>query len=189
MGAIESAHWIASGESVDTSEQQLVDCSNLNLGCNGGNQGFAFKYFAGHQVMTEASYPYTALTQTCKYDSNNTTGINVPSFTKITPNSVAAFKAGLAITPLSVSIEADTRSFQSYTSGVYNDAAACGTTLDHAVMAVGYGTDAVGGDYYVIRNSWSADWGENGYIRFAVTGDDAGMCGVQMGPLYPTVNK
>ena len=48
MGAIESAHWIASGESVDTSEQQLVDCSNLNLGCNGGNQGFAFKYFANH---------------------------------------------------------------------------------------------------------------------------------------------
>jgi C1A family cysteine protease len=188
MGAIESAHWIASGESIDTSEQQLVDCSNLNLGCNGGNQGWAFKYFATHGVQTEASYPYTALTQTCKYNSNNT-GIQVPSFTKVAANSVAQFKAALAQQPLSVSIEADTRSFQTYKSGVYNDAAGCGTTLDHAVMAVGYGTDPVGGDYYLIRNSWSSSWGEGGYIRFAVTGDGAGMCGVQLGPLYPTVNK
>ena|SRR5450830_874543 len=50
MGAIESAHWIASGESIDTSEQQLVDCSNLNLGCNGGNQSWAFRYFVSHGV-------------------------------------------------------------------------------------------------------------------------------------------
>jgi len=62
MGAIESAHWLATGESVDTSEQQLVDCSNLNLGCNGGNQSLAFKYFYNHGVQTEASYPYTAQT-------------------------------------------------------------------------------------------------------------------------------
>jgi len=188
MGCIESAHWIASGESIDTSEQQLVDCSNLNSGCNGGWQSMAFKYFASHGVMTEKSYPYTALTQTCKYSSNNT-GITVPSYTKVTPESVAQFKAAVAQQPISVSIEADTFSFQSYKSGVYNHADKCGTTLDHAVIAVGYGTDSVGGDYYLIRNSWGASWGEDGYIRFAVTGDDAGMCGVQLGPLYPTVSK
>ena len=128
------------------------------------------------------------MTQTCKYSATNT-GITVTSFTKVTPSSVAQMKAALVQQPLSVSIEADTRSFQSYTSGVYNDAAGCGTTLDHAVMAVGYGTDSVGGDYYLIRNSWGSSWGEAGYIRFAITGDDAGMCGVQLGPLYPTVNK
>lgn len=187
-GAIESAHWIASGESIDLSEQQLVDCSNLNLGCNGGNQGWAFMYFDNHGAMTESSYPYQAVNQKCQYSATNT-GIMVPSFTKITPNNVAQMKAALVQQPLSVSIEADTRSFQSYKSGVYNDAAGCGTTLDHAVMAVGYGTDSVGGDYYLIRNSWGASWGEAGYIRFAITGDDAGMCGVQLGPLYPTVNK
>jgi C1A family cysteine protease len=61
---------------------------------------------------------------------------------------------------------------------VYNDFVGCGTTLDHAVIAVGYGTDSVGGEYWLIRNSWSASWGEQGYIRMAIIGDGPGMCGV-----------
>jgi C1A family cysteine protease len=189
MGALESAHWIESGESLDFSEQQLVDCVKTSFGCNGGNQSFAFRYLKKSAAMTESSYPYTALTQDCKWSSSNNTGVTSVSHTMVTPNSVSQFKAALTQQPLSVSIEADHRSFQAYQSGVYNDAAGCGTTLDHAVMAVGFGTDVVGGDYYLIRNSWGASWGEAGYIKFAVNGDGAGMCGVQMGPLYPTVNK
>ena len=96
-------------------------------------------------------------------------------------------KAALAQQPLAVLVEADTRVFQSYTSGVL-DSTACGTSLDHAVLAVGYGTDSDSGlDYWLVKNSWATTWGDNGFIKLArVDGD--GICGVQMGPSFPTSN-
>ena len=93
-------------------------------------------------------------------------------------------KSALAIKPLSVSIEADTRVFQSYTSGIFNSSL-CGTTLDHAVMVVGWGTSGTT-DYWVLRNSWGTTWGEKGYMRVEVQAGN-GVCGVQMEPLYPNV--
>lgn len=94
-------------------------------------------------------------------------------------------KNALAIKPLSVSIEADTRVFQSYTSGIFN-ATTCGTSLDHAVMVVGWGTDASGVSYWTLRNSWGTSWGESGYMRVQIV-DGNGICGIQMEPLYPNV--
>lgn len=69
---------------------------------------------------------------------------------------------------------------QHYGSGVFDDAKACGTSLDHAIAAVGYGSTSEGVDYYIIRNSWGTDWGDEGYIKFEITGDGPGMCGVQL---------
>jgi len=94
-------------------------------------------------------------------------------------------KAGLAIGPLSVSIEADQFCFQMYSSGVFTNTK-CGTTLDHAVLVVGWGTDATDGDYWIMKNSWATTWGEAGYMKVQVV-DGAGLCGIQMGPLYPTM--
>ena len=55
-----------------------------------------------------------------------------------------------------------------YTGGVISDAEGCGSKLTHAVAAVGYGTDTETGlDYYLVRNSWGADWGDNGYVKLA----------------------
>ena len=87
--------------------------------------------------------------------------------------------------PISIAVEADQNSFQSYSSGVMTQA--CGTNLDHGVLAVGYGTEA-GKDFYKVKNSWGADWGSSGYImlgRGATYNGNKGQCGIQMDPSFP----
>jgi C1A family cysteine protease len=111
--------------------------------------------------------------------------VNVATFVKVTPDSVTGLQNAVAQQPVSVSIEADTEYFQSYKSGVLTDEAACGTTTDHAVIAVGYGNEN-GTDYWLVRNSWGSSWGEAGYVKLgAVAG--VGVCAIQSGPLYPVV--
>ena len=87
--------------------------------------------------------------------------------------------AAIAQGPVSVTIDASETVFHNYSSGVISDVG-CGSSLDHAVTAVGYGNDAETGlDYYLIRNSWGSGWGDKGYVKFARTGDGYGICGVQ----------
>ena len=94
-------------------------------------------------------------------------------------------KAALAVQPISVLVEADKAVFQTYKSGVLNSSA-CGTKLDHAVLAVGYGSEG-GQEYWLVKNSWNTTWGDNGYIKLG-RDSTTGTCGVQMGPSFPTTN-
>merc|ERR1712110_1146937 len=75
-----------------------------------------------------------------------------------------ALEAAVTKQPVSVAIEADKTVFQHYTGGVLKDEA-CGQKLDHGVLVVGYGTDATGGDYWKVKNSWGTSHGEEGYWR------------------------
>jgi C1A family cysteine protease len=134
--------------------------------------------------MAETSYPYTATDGNCAYNSGNTYNFNVTTYTHVTPSSVSGLQSALAMQPVSVSIEADKLCFQLYKTGVF-DNVKCGTTLDHAVLAVGYGNEG-GQDYWLVKNSWGTSWGEEGYIKIAAVDGD-GICGIQVGPLYPSV--
>jgi len=68
-----------------------------------------------------------------------------------------------------------------------NNAAACGTNLDHAVNIVGYGTTG-GVNYWLMRNSWGTTWGESGYFQIEQT-EGVGICGMNQQLGYPyTVN-
>ena len=70
-----------------------------------------------------------------------------------------------------------------------DNAASCGTNLDHGVLVVGYGTDAASGEeYWLVKNSWNTWWGDQGYFKLAIQ-DGAGMCGVQMQPVYPSTTQ
>jgi len=69
---------------------------------------------------------------------------------------------------------------------VYSDPD-CGIQLDHGVLVVGYGHDMnVGLDYWLVKNSWGPEWGENGYIRIQRNiKNETGLCGITMIPSIP----
>ena len=187
--AIEGAHFIKTGELPILAEQQLVDCDKTSNGCNGGLQEYAFQYLeqGTNKQELERDYPYMARDGECKMVVSEGK-VKVEKINNVPEKSVAQLKAAIAQGPVSVTIEADTTEFQQYTSGVF-DAESCGTNLDHAVTAVGYGSEN-GQDYYIVRNSWGASWGEQGYIRIAAKPgvDGMGICGIQQVSLYPSTD-
>jgi cathepsin L len=189
-GAMEGAWAISSYELVSLSEEQLVDCSkkNGNLGCNGGLMDNAFQYAMENGMCSESSYPYTS--------SAGSSGLCKPSCepevfisacADVEPSNQLALKEAVAFGPVSVAIEADQRIFQSYSSGVITSDS-CGTSLDHGVLVVGYGTEN-GVDYWLVKNSWSADWGDQGYVKIGRSDSesDPGICGIAMQPSFPIV--
>ena len=186
-GALEGAWFLANKTLPNLSEQQLVDCSTAqgNEGCNGGLMDYAFQYVIDNKGLgSEASYPYVATgPNTCKKVASV---VKIRNFTDVPTNSEAALLAAVARQPVSVAVEADQDSFQFYSSGVMTKA--CGTALDHGVLAVGYGT--LGGqNFYKVKNSWGADWGMKGYILLGRGSSygASGQCGIQMEPSYPVV--
>ena len=102
-------------------------------------------------------------------------------------NNQLALKEAVSMGPVSVAIEADTRTFQLYTSGVITGDA-CGTNLDHGVLVAGYG-EANNTPFWLVKNSWSADWGEKGYVKIgrSESTNDPGVCGIAMQPSFPVV--
>jgi len=164
------------------SEQQLVDCaggSYGNQGCNGGLMDQAFEYIKTHPLANESDYPYTGRDGTCSYTSG--TG-QVSSYTDVTPNSPDQLRAALNQQPVSVAIEADSFVFQLYSSGVITSSG-CGQQLDHGVTAVGYGTEG-STDYFLVRNSWGASWGDEGYVKIGASSSN--VCGILSQPSFPT---
>ena len=187
-GAIEGAYAKKTGILKSFSEQQLMDCSYSygNHGCNGGLMQNAFTYVIANGITNEEAYPYVASSdrKSCESFEPDT---YVSKCYDVVPNELELTYA-VANQPVSVAIEADSRSFQLYTSGVYNSPD-CGTTLDHGVLTVGYGSEN-GIDYWIVKNSWGTSWGEDGYIKIArnsVASSKEGMCGIAMEASYPMI--
>jgi len=186
---MEGANFIATGNLVKLSEQQLVSCAkNGNKGCMGGLMDLGFTYAETTPLETEAEYPYSGWVgqlEGCKYKSGDGV-VGVTSFYDVTPNSPDQLKAALDKQPVSVAIQANTMVFQTYKSGVLTSEK-CGTKLDHGVLAVGYGTED-GQEYFLVKNSWGPTWGENGYVKIGVA-DGAGICGINSEPSAPVTKN
>jgi len=189
--AIESAWAIKKGQLLTLSEQQLVDCSKKygNMGCNGGLMDSAFHYVMDNGLCLESAYPYTSGKTTTSGTCQTTCSpaVTISGCADTTPNNQITLKEAVSMGPVSIAIQADSKIFQSYTSGIITGTS-CGQTLDHGVVITGYSQEN-SIMYWKVRNSWSASWGEAGYVRIerSEKTNDAGTCGVAMQPSFPIV--
>jgi len=185
IAALEGAYAQKAGNKLTKfSEQQLVDCSDAqgDEGCNGGWMDNAFTYLESSFEETEKNYPYAGIDQQCQYAKKKGV-VETTGFTDVKKGCEKSLTAAIAKGVVSVAVDAD--AFMYYDSGIITSD--CGTDLDHGVTAVGYGTES-GTDYYIVKNSWNSDWGEQGYVRIQRnSGQDGGMCGIALAASTPTL--
>ncbi|CAM0952218.1 unnamed protein product [Alopecurus aequalis] len=186
VAATEGIVKIKNGTLVSLAEQELVDCDvhGEDQGCEGGLMDDAFKFIIQNGGLTkESSYPYTAADGKCKSGSNS--AATITGYEDVPANDEAALMKAVASQPVSVAVDGGDMTFQFYSGGVMTGS--CGTDLDHGIAAIGYGKDSDGTSYWLMKNSWGASWGENGYLRMEKDiADKKGMCGLAMEPSYPT---
>ncbi|KAL3741705.1 hypothetical protein ACJRO7_017213 [Eucalyptus globulus] len=188
VAAMEGITMLKKGKLVSLSEQELVDCdvNGVNQGCEGGLMDSAFQFIKSKGGLTsEANYPYQGNDGTCRTAKAANIVASITGYQDVPANNEKALLQAVANQPVSVAIEGSGFSFQFYSGGVFTGS--CGTSLDHAVTAVGYGTTSGGAKYWLLKNSWGTGWGESGYMRIRrdVT-SKGGLCGLAMEPSYPT---
>ncbi|XP_036417055.1 cathepsin L1-like [Colossoma macropomum] len=187
-GALEAQMFKKTKTLVSLSEQQLVDCSfeNGNNGCEGGSVDFAFMYIKKvGGLQTEESYSYENEEGTCRYNQQNAVA-TCSGFETVPEGDENALQSAVAaIGPVSVDIDTRRRTFKLYQSGVYDEQYCSDTILDHAVLVVGYDRSTSGQDYWLVKNSWGVNWGENGYIK--MSRNKKNQCGIATNAVYPLV--
>ena len=157
-----------------------MQCDRSNGGCGGGWPTKAFDYLRSKSLNLEQYYPYTSgngVTGSCRTDLERGYAY-VTSYANVPQNNPSQLMAYVNRGVVSIIIQANQPVFGQYRSGIINSSQ-CGTQLDHAVAVVGYGAN-----YFIVRNSWGAGWGEGGYVRLAIE-NGVGPCGMNMMPSQP----
>lgn len=162
----EAAYAIKSGTLLEFSEQNLVDCAPAS-GCYGGWPEDTLEYVLRNQngkFNSRIDYPYTAVFGACSYDYGKAIG-KINEYRYIEMGNEIDLKAKVGnIGVASVCIAANNVIFMSYTGGIMDNDLCEGARVDHAINVVGYGTeDDV--EYWIIRNNFGTNWGEEGYGR------------------------
>ncbi|KAJ3609791.1 hypothetical protein NHX12_024301 [Muraenolepis orangiensis] len=179
-GAVEGALFLKTGSQQVLSQQMLIDCSwgFGNNGCDGGEEWRGYEWIMKHGgiATTETYGPYSGMNGLCHLNQSQMIA-RIQSYTNVTSGDAEALKLALFKNgPVAVSIDASHLSFVFYSHGVYYEPA-CGSRvedLDHAVLAVGYGTLS-GEAYWLVKNSWSTYWGNDGYILMAMKDNNCGV--------------
>jgi len=155
---VESANLIAGRQIQPGSPQEVVDCDSSDSGCNGGDPQEALGWVQQQGGLDlESCYPYTAEDGTCA-SSNCQAAYTITAVNPVSADESAIYQA-LQSSPLSICCDAE--AWQNYNGGVLT-ADQCGSNVDHAIQLTGYSPQQ--GGYWIVRNSWGADWGEHGFI-------------------------
>lgn len=175
LANIESQYAIKNNKILDLSEEQLLDCDSGNDGCDGGIMDQAFKYIrnAGG-VMSESDYRYTQNKDQCRFKKSKAV-VKVSSWKIAGSKNEETIKKMLVNTgPLATAINAD--NMQNYSGGIIDesDSVCPQSNINHAVLIVGYGEEN-GKKYWIAKNSWGENWGENGFFRIS---RGKGTCGI-----------
>ena len=176
------------------SEQELVDCSKENYGCNGGLMDLAFDYcIENGGLHSDENYPYNARDNPCMKncqieerkcsDSDKVKGSGDFSYKYTIPYSIKSLKESVLQTPVSIALNADSPAFRFYSEGVVEDLGEMRDQINHAVLLVGYSYDEKG-MYWIIQNSWGKDWGDNGFIKIR-SKEGSGILSCQIYGVYP----
>merc|ERR1712176_1079777 len=170
VGAIEGARYINTGNLTDLSVQQLIDCDMTDMGCSGGLMDLAFQFDEDAVGLCDSlSYPF-AYHRHWFYGCSRYMPYCTPlSDTKVkkyvnVSNTEEDLRAAIATQPVSVAVNADGLSWQFYRDGILSPACDDPDSINHGVLAVGYGHEE-DGDYWLVKNSWGLWWGEQGYIK------------------------
>jgi len=192
VGAVEGIWAITTGEKISLSEEEIVQCNfEDDFGCNGGQMQNAFKWIEAHGIDAYSNYTYTSgtgITGSCKNNLIKEHVASIGGFKDVPANNPHEMKMAVSKQPVSIAIDAANSDFMMYTSGVLTSET-CGTSLDHGVLIVGYGSDdSTGEDYWIVKNSWGPVWGEKGYVRMKreKLQGAVGECGMYMDASYPT---
>jgi len=198
-GPVEAMHAIQTGNLLELPEQFMLDCawtngtgeSGGNFGCDGGDSDIGAleivrKY--GGVIPTARAYGnYLNINGYCKDIRNMEVGAKITGWVDIKDRDEEGLLDAVATKgPVNVNIMVPDEMVY-YDTGVLN-VESCKhnkTQIDHAVMMVGYGTDVHGTDYYVVRNSWSTYWGDQGYIKVARGEND---CAIASDAGYPEIS-
>jgi len=180
VGTLEGTLFLHTGNLVRLSQQALVDCSwgFGNNGCDGGEDFRAYQWMIKHGgIPTESSYgPYLGQDSYCNLNKS-TMGLKISGWVNVTSGDVDSLKVAIAgHGPVSVAIDASHPSLSFYSSGVYYEEKCSSDIagLDHAVLAVGYG-EILGMKYWLVKNSWSTYWGNDGYVLMAQKDNNCGV--------------
>jgi len=178
---------------IELSPQHMVSCAPNPLkcggtgGCSGSIEPLAYVYASLFGVVTEEDYPYESdfgqNDDVCKFDARQTDAtVMTMGWETLPHNDMLAVMDHLANKgPLSASVAAS--DWGLYFGGVFDG---CDYDSDivvnHAVLLLGYGTDATDGDYWLVKNSWGTGWGtDQGYIKLRRRSET--MCGTDYHPL------
>ncbi|XP_050302733.1 cathepsin L-like proteinase [Anthonomus grandis grandis] len=180
-GALEGLYAFRTGQLLQLSEQNLLDCATAANGydcngCSGGVPQSALQYVQDNGIDYYDEYPYEEIEDTCRQQPPV---LQISGYTSTVQNDENNLLDAVgSVGPVSVCINCDL--IMNYGGGVFQDSS-CSQTINHAVLAVGYGSEN-GLNYWLMKNSWGTSWGIDGYIKM-VMGQN--MCGVASQPCYP----
>ncbi|XP_066151635.1 cathepsin O-like [Euwallacea fornicatus] len=170
---LESMQAIKDKKLVELSVQQMIDCSTYNRGCEGGDICSLLQWLKDYNVTVanETDYPLKLKDQKCQRRDIKG-GVQVKDY--VCKNFVGRESVILKLLatngPVAVGVNGQT--WQNYVGGIIQFH--CDDNLSHAVQIVGYNLTA-DIPYYIVRNSWGEDFGDNGYLYIAI---GSNMCGV-----------